>query len=98
VVVNTPHAQLDPDDATWQRPPHREAQEPALASVNAQEKAFKDAIADLEAKSNDESLSTVKKNKAKAELAQLKQEDPLPLRKAKIGLEVRDRPGISHQR
>lgn len=44
---------------------------------------------DLEGKSSDETLSVVKRNKAKAELAQLKGEDPLPLRKAKIGQEVR---------
>jgi hypothetical protein len=43
----------------------------------------------LEATGNDESLSTVKRNKAKAELAQMKQEDPLPTPKLRTGQEVR---------
>ena len=38
----------------------------------------------LEATSSDDTLGIVKKNRAKAELAQLKCEDPLPLRSAKI--------------
>jgi len=42
----------------------------------------------LEAKTQDSSLSTVQKSKAVNELAQLKGEDPLPLRKAKITQEA----------
>lgn len=45
-------------------------------------------MSDLESKSVDMMLSTVKRHTAKAQLEQVKQEDPLPLRKAKIGQEV----------
>ncbi len=43
---------------------------------------------DLERKSTDPASSTVTRNKAAAELAQLKQENPLPLRRAKITQEA----------
>jgi len=42
----------------------------------------------LESKINDPNASTVAKSKAKNELAQVKNEDPLPLRKAKITQEA----------
>jgi hypothetical protein len=42
----------------------------------------------LEAKTKDPNASTVAKSKAANELAQLKGEDPLPLRKAKITQEA----------
>jgi len=58
----------------------------ALAEVQAQEKAYNHKVAQLEAASNDSSLGAVKQNKAKNELAQVKGEDPLPLRKAKLTL------------
>jgi len=58
----------------------------ALAEVNRQEKEFNDKCASLEAIANDASAGAVKKNKASNELAQLKGEDPLPLRKAKLTL------------
>eukprot|EP00947_MAST-08B_sp_MAST-8B-sp1_P002295 g2295.t1 len=60
----------------------------ALAELNAQEEAFKSKMEKLEATSTDGSLGIVKRNKAKAELAQLKCEDPLPLRQAKITQEA----------
>jgi len=58
----------------------------ALAEVQAQEKAYNDKLAALEAASNDSKSGAVKQNKAKNELAQLKGEDPLALRKAKLTL------------
>jgi DNA repair exonuclease SbcCD ATPase subunit len=60
----------------------------AVDDLKNQEDSYHNAIKTLETKSNDESASTVAKSKAKAELAQLKQEDPLPLRKAKITQEA----------
>ena len=66
----------------------KEASEASLRVVEAQESQYKQALDLLEGKSNDESLSTVKRNTAKAELAAMKAEDPLPLRKAKIGQEA----------
>merc|ERR1711994_1081010 len=53
-------------------------------ALEAQEKAYNDKIAELEAKTNDSSLSTVKRGSFVAKLAALRSEDPLPLRKAKI--------------
>jgi len=58
----------------------------ALAEVHAQEKTYNDKLAALEAAANDSSLGGVKQGKAKNELAQLKGEDPMPLRKAKLTL------------
>jgi len=62
--------------------------EAAVAELASQEKAYKDKISGLESKANDDSLSTVKKSQAAAELASTKQEDPMPLRKAKITQEA----------
>lgn len=63
-------------------------QRAALADVQAQEDAIAARIAELQARGDDESLGIVARNKAKNELAQVKSEDPLPLRKAKITLEA----------
>jgi len=60
--------------------------EAALAELKAQEDAFNSKKAELERKS--EEGGVVSKNKAKAELAQLLSEDPLPLRRAKITTEA----------
>jgi len=54
----------------------------ALAELKKQEDEYHHKCADLEAKSKEGNI--VQKNKAVQELAQLKAEDPLPLRKAKI--------------
>lgn len=65
----------------------RAAEAEAQAAADAlerEEKAFNDKIKKLEAKANDTSLGTVKRNSAVNRLAQMKSEDPLPLRKAKI--------------
>lgn len=56
----------------------------AQAELKAQEDAYAAKIRELEAASTDTSKGIVQRNKAANELAQLKAEDPLPLRKAKI--------------
>jgi len=56
----------------------------ALDELHRQEEEYNRKINDLTAKSTDSSASTVQKSKAANELQQLKGEDPLPLRKAKI--------------
>jgi DNA repair exonuclease SbcCD ATPase subunit len=60
----------------------------AIAELKAQEDAYAAKIAELEAKSSDTSTGVVTRNKAANELSQLKAEDPLPLRKAKITAEA----------
>jgi len=60
----------------------------AVEDLRAQEQSYKQKIADLEKKSADTGLSQVQRSKAAAELAQTKQEDPMPLRKAKITQEA----------
>jgi len=61
-------------------------QKTAAAELEAQENAYKQRIADLQKKS--EEGGVVSRNKAKAELEQVKAEDPLPLRKAKLNQEA----------
>jgi chromosome condensin MukBEF ATPase and DNA-binding subunit MukB len=60
----------------------------AVEDLKKQEEDYKKKVSTLEGKIQDTSLSTVAKSKASAELAQLKAEDPLPLRKAKITQEA----------
>jgi myosin heavy subunit len=60
----------------------------AVKELKAQEDAYNNKIAELEGKVKDLAASTVSKNKAANELAQLKGEDPLPLRRAKITQEA----------
>ena len=60
----------------------------ALAELEAQEKAFQDKMSKMEADGSNMELGIVKRNRAKAELAQLKASDPLPLRTAKITQEA----------
>jgi len=64
-----------------------EEQAAAVHELKSQEDSYKKAVEDLTAKS-EHGDSIVAKNKAKQELAQLKQENPLPLRKAKITAEA----------
>jgi hypothetical protein len=59
----------------------------ALSDVKSQEETRDNRTAELKRKSSEGGI--VQQNKAKAELAQHLAEDPLPLRKAKITLEVR---------
>ena len=69
--------------------PFKQAQEElesALADVKKEEDAYNGKIND--AKKRSEEGGVVSRNKAKAELAQLQAEDPLPLRKSKITLEA----------
>jgi len=63
-------------------------QNAAIEDLKRQEKEYADKCASLEALANDPNCPTVKKNKAANELAQLKNEDPLPLRRAKITQEA----------
>lgn len=60
----------------------------AVDDLNHQEETYKHKIEELTQKSEDPNLGTVAKGKAKNELEQLKGEDPLPLRKAKITQEA----------
>lgn len=56
----------------------------ATEALENEEKAYNDKIETLTAKSQDPNLSTVKRGSFVNQLAQLKAEDPLPLRKAKV--------------
>jgi len=60
----------------------------AVDELNSQETAYNNEVKALETKSKDASASMVARNKAAAELAQLKEKDPLPLRKAKTTQEA----------
>jgi len=60
----------------------------AVEDLKKQEEDYKTKVSTLEGRTQDSSLSTVQKSKAVNELAQLKGEDPLPLRKAKITQEA----------
>jgi chromosome segregation ATPase len=60
----------------------------AVDELKKQEDEYNGKINDLTKKSTDSSVSMVNRNKAANELAQLKGEDPLPLRKAKITQEA----------
>ena len=63
----------------------REAEaQAALDELNAQQKAYDDKCASLEATGSNMDLGIVKRNRAKQELAMLKAKDPLPLDRAKI--------------
>ena len=76
-------------EAKRQEAPFKAAQEEvesALAEVKKQESEYQGKIADCNKRS--EEGGVVQKNKAKAELAQLLAEDPLPLSRAKITLEA----------
>lgn len=69
-------------------------QHDATVELEAQEKAKADAIAHEEVRANDDSLSTVKRNKAKAQLAILKSEDSQPLRTARITQAAAERKAV----
>jgi len=62
--------------------------EVAISELKKQEAEYNNKVATLEATSKDSSASVIQRNKAANELAQLKAEDPLPLRKAKITQEA----------
>jgi len=69
----------------------KEANDQAVAELRKQEEDYKTKCQTLEAKSKDQNATVVQRNKAANELAQLKGEDPLPLRKAKITQEAAGR-------
>jgi len=60
----------------------------AVQELRDQEDAYHNQIKILENRSNDENLGDVKRKQSINELAQLKEQDPLPLRKAKITQEA----------
>jgi len=60
----------------------------AVADLKRQEDEHKAKVDGLEAKAHDSALGIVARNKAANEVAQLKEKDPLPLRKAKITQEA----------
>jgi len=62
--------------------------ESAINDLKKQEDEYKMKCDSLESKSKDQSISSMQRNKATNELLQLKQEDPLPLRRAKITQEA----------
>ena len=66
----------------------KEQQEHALAELQAKEKEAADAKAVLESRANDESLGIVKRNKARAELAQMNSQDSSQVQMAKIHQEA----------
>ena len=78
-------ARLAAEEADKVAAPYRAAvaeNEAALAELRAQEEAYNGKIAELEKKSQEGGV--VQRNRAANELQQLKAEDPLPLRRAKI--------------
>merc|ERR1712137_1354398 len=90
-VAETRHqeAAAREEEARQAEAPFKAAQEEleaALADVKSQEDEYQGKIADCRKRS--EEGGVVSRNKAKAELAQLEAEDPLPLRKSKITLEA----------
>jgi len=62
--------------------------EVAIRDLKQQEDDYNEKCRTLEATSKDQSASIIQRNKAANELAQLKQENPLPLRKAKLTQEA----------
>jgi len=60
----------------------------ALSALHREEESFNQRVNDLRARSEDQSLGVVSRNKAANELAQTLASDPLPLRQAKITTEA----------
>jgi len=81
-------------DAVEKEKPFKIAQEElniALDELHRQEEEYSRRCNELLARSEDPNLGTVQKNKAVNELAQLKSQDPLPLRQAKLTTEAAER-------
>lgn len=96
-VVNSPQGGGDPEEFNKGRLLFNQAKEAlneairqqnetdeAVKSLEKEEKVYNDKIAALEKKCSNKRLSATKIGKYKSELAQLKDQDPLPLRKAQI--------------
>jgi len=62
--------------------------ESAISDLKRQEDEYRTKCETLESRSKDQSISLMQRNKAANEHLQLKQEDPLPLRRAKITQEA----------
>jgi len=69
----------------------QEELETALAELHRQEEEYARRCNELQSRSEDPNLGVVQKNKAVNELAQLKSQDPLPLRQAKLTTEAAER-------
>jgi hypothetical protein len=82
LAANLAHAEKAAKVAQDEAAAAVEEQKKAAAELEAQEQAYKNKLATLEQKTQEGGV--VSRNKAKAELEQLKAEDPLPLRQAKI--------------
>merc|ERR1712038_389777 len=96
-VVNSPQGGGDPEEFEAAKKQFNEAQdqlrqaiklqeelEAAMKALEAEEKSFNDKVAKLEKKVENKRLSATKIGIARSELEQLKSQDPLPLRKAKL--------------
>jgi len=103
-IVDAPQGTADPkelreaeeklravQDALAELQKQLEEQKRTVDELHRQEEEYHGQIQALERKSTDASLGAVQKSKAAAELAQLKQQDPLPLRKAKLTQEAQTR-------
>jgi len=81
-------------DALDQEAPFKKAQEElnaAIDEVKRGEDEYQKKMNDLKAISENLNIGVVQRNKASNELSQLKAQDPLPLRQAKISLEAAER-------
>ena len=62
--------------------------EAAIAELKREKEAYEKQCSDLQTKIDNPATSSMQKSKARNELAQLKAEDPLPLRRATITQEA----------
>jgi len=95
--INNPQGSLNPADqkeldeaqAKVDQVSAAEAEARAAdADLKRQQDEYNGKVRELETKSKNESLGQVARNKAASELAQLRAQDPLPLRRAKITQEA----------
>jgi len=93
-IAAAEEARLREEEAVEKEKPFKIAQEElqqALDEQHRQEEEYATRCSELEARSQDSNLGVVQRNKASNELAQLKAQDPLPLRQAKITTEAAER-------
>jgi len=86
VAAKLSRAEKEAEQAVREAEEAVKEQKAAATELEAQESAYKQKLADLEKRSGEGGV--VSRNKAKAELEQVKAEDPLPLRKAKLNQEA----------
>jgi len=93
-IAAAEEARLREEEAVEKEKPFKIAQEElqaALDEQHRQEQEYSNRCRELEQRSQDQNLGVVQRNKASNELAQLKAQDPLPLRQAKITTEAAER-------